>query len=79
MKINYKTTTKILLAVTAYDIVVSLYNMHVVNPRNQKKFTRLIQERDDARRLSDYFAAKLDAAGFEVDTFERIIIDDLRQ
>lgn len=77
MQINYKTTTKILLAVVAYDTAVSLYNMYVIDPRNQKKFTKLLKERDDARRLSDYFAAKLDANNIPVEAFDAIVIDNL--
>jgi hypothetical protein len=77
MKINYKKTTKILLFVVAYDTVVSAWNRHVVHPLNVKKFDQLRKERDDARRLSDYFAAKLDEHNIPVEPFDQIIIDNL--
>lgn len=77
MQINYKTTTKVLLAVVAYDTAVSLYNLYVVNPRNKKRIATLTQQRDDMVTLANLLAQKLDANGLELDEFEVFAIDEM--
>jgi hypothetical protein len=77
MQINWKTTTKILAAIVATDTAVGLYNLYVVNPKNQKLFTQLKEQRDAARELSQLFAKKLDDNGIEVTAFDRIVMDNL--
>lgn len=77
MKINYKTVTKILLAVVAYDTAASLYNLLVVEPQHKKHIALLKSQRDDCKTLCHLLSQKLDANGIELDEFDIFAIDEM--
>lgn len=73
MKNKWKIAFGILLAAYVHDVVVSVKR----EAADKKKYDKLVDDFNDCARLTNYYAAKLNACGDPVDEFDRIVMNHL--
>lgn len=69
MKINWKTTSKILGALLVWEVIVEVNNRLAIN--------RLIRHKKALLEVNSILAQTLDNHGIELDTFDEIVINDI--